>query len=118
MANITVCNLDDEVLQRLKQKAAAHGRSMEAEARSILIAALNRGGSRMLASRFMRTRGVPNGKGQTNRVWREARRRGTVRSFEAARSAVNGCWFAGPASAIEFPLPTSGDPAATVVVPL
>jgi antitoxin FitA len=44
MANITVCNLDDEVLRRLKQQAAAHGRSMEAEARSILTAALTRGG--------------------------------------------------------------------------
>ena len=44
MANITVRNLDDEVQRRLKQRAAEHGRSMEAEVRSILTAALARGG--------------------------------------------------------------------------
>jgi plasmid stability protein len=44
VANITVRNLDDEVQRRLKQRAAEHGRSMEAEARSILTAALTRGG--------------------------------------------------------------------------
>jgi antitoxin FitA len=44
MVSITVRNLDDEVLRRLQQQAAAHGRSMEAEARSILTAALSRGG--------------------------------------------------------------------------
>lgn len=44
MANITVRNLDDQVQQRLKRRAAEHGRSMEAEARSILTAALTRGG--------------------------------------------------------------------------
>jgi antitoxin FitA len=44
VANITVRNLDDEVQRRLKQRAADHGRSMEAEARAILTAALTRGG--------------------------------------------------------------------------
>lgn len=44
MANITVRNLDDEVQRRLKQQATAHGRSMEAEVRSILTAAFTRGG--------------------------------------------------------------------------
>jgi len=44
VANITVRNLDDEVQRRLKQRAAAHGRSMEAEARAILTSALARGG--------------------------------------------------------------------------
>jgi plasmid stability protein len=44
VANITVCNLDDEVLRRLEQQAAAHGRSMGSEARSILTAALARSG--------------------------------------------------------------------------
>ena len=43
MANITVRNLDDEVQRRLKQRAAEHGRSMEAEVRSILTAAVTRG---------------------------------------------------------------------------
>lgn len=36
MAAITVRNLPDDVRRRLKQRAAAHNRSMEAEARAIL----------------------------------------------------------------------------------
>ncbi len=36
MATITVRNLDDEVQRRLKQRAAANDRSMEAEVREIL----------------------------------------------------------------------------------
>jgi plasmid stability protein len=36
MATITVRNLDDEVQRLLKQRAAAHDRSMEAEVREIL----------------------------------------------------------------------------------
>ncbi|MXZ47389.1 MAG: Arc family DNA-binding protein [Chloroflexi bacterium] len=40
MASITIRNLDDEVKQRLRVRAAEHGRSMEHEAREILRAAL------------------------------------------------------------------------------
>lgn len=40
MAVITVRNLDDDVQRRLRVRAAAHGRSMEAEAREILTAAV------------------------------------------------------------------------------
>jgi plasmid stability protein len=36
MATITVRNLDDEVQRRLRLRAAAHHRSMEAEVRAIL----------------------------------------------------------------------------------
>ena len=36
MATITVRDLDDEVQRRLKERAAANNRSMEAEARAIL----------------------------------------------------------------------------------
>jgi plasmid stability protein len=43
MADITVRNLDDAVRQRLRELAGAHGRSMEAEARAILTAAVTRG---------------------------------------------------------------------------
>ena len=35
VATITVRDLDDEVHRRLRQRAAANGRSMEAEARGI-----------------------------------------------------------------------------------
>jgi plasmid stability protein len=40
MATITVRNLDDDVQQRIKLRAAANNRSMEAEAREILRAAV------------------------------------------------------------------------------
>jgi plasmid stability protein len=40
MATITVRNLDEEVQRRLKRRAAANNRSMEAEARAILSAAV------------------------------------------------------------------------------
>lgn len=43
MADITVRRLDDDVLRRLKERAAGHGRSMEAEARAILTSAVTRG---------------------------------------------------------------------------
>ncbi len=36
MADISIRNLDDEVREQLRVRAAQHGRSMEAEIRSIL----------------------------------------------------------------------------------
>ncbi|WP_136707864.1 plasmid stabilization protein [Agromyces sp. H66] len=42
MGTITVRNLDDAVQQRLRERAAAHGRSMEAEVREILTSAVGR----------------------------------------------------------------------------
>jgi antitoxin FitA len=40
MASLSVRNLDDELVLRLKRRAARHGRSAEAEAREILRGAL------------------------------------------------------------------------------
>ncbi|RZT13184.1 plasmid stability protein [Kribbella sp. VKM Ac-2569] len=40
MAAITVRNLDDKVKHRLRVRAASHGRSMEAEARAIIVEAV------------------------------------------------------------------------------
>jgi plasmid stability protein len=40
MAQLTVRNVDDQVVRALKQRAASHGRSAEAEHREILRAAL------------------------------------------------------------------------------
>lgn len=58
MADITVRNLDDGVRQGLKELAAGHGRSMEAEARAILTAAVLRGDlSRTWVARTRRLRG-------------------------------------------------------------
>jgi antitoxin FitA len=41
MAAISIRNLDDETRDRLRVRAARHGRSMEAEARAILAAAVD-----------------------------------------------------------------------------
>jgi antitoxin FitA len=41
MSSITIRNLDPEIKQRLRVRAAQHGRSMEAEARRILQTALS-----------------------------------------------------------------------------
>ncbi|MET9317433.1 plasmid stabilization protein [Kribbella sp. NPDC003505] len=40
MAAITVRNLDDKIKHRLRVRAARHGRSMEAEARAIIVEAV------------------------------------------------------------------------------
>lgn len=40
MATLTIRDLDDDVKARLRLRAAEHGRSMEAEARELLAAAL------------------------------------------------------------------------------
>ena len=41
MASVSVRNLDDELLARLKRRAARHGRSTEAEIREIIRQALS-----------------------------------------------------------------------------
>lgn len=41
MASMTIRNLDDQLKTRLRMQAAAHGRSMEDEARDILKTALS-----------------------------------------------------------------------------
>jgi plasmid stability protein len=45
MAQLTVRNVDDRVVRALKQRAAAHGRSAEAEHREILRGTLLRDGA-------------------------------------------------------------------------
>ena len=40
MATITIRNLNDDIVSALKQRAATHGASMEAEARAILTSAV------------------------------------------------------------------------------
>jgi antitoxin FitA len=44
MAAVSIRNLDDTVRQRLRIRAAAHGRSMEAEMRAILVDAVREPG--------------------------------------------------------------------------
>jgi plasmid stability protein len=45
MSSITIRNLDPAVKERLRLRAARHGRSMEAEARRILQSALSASGA-------------------------------------------------------------------------
>lgn len=49
MANLIVRNLDDNIVQALKRRAAEHGRSAEAEHRAILESALVKTRRRTLA---------------------------------------------------------------------
>jgi antitoxin FitA len=42
MANLLVCNVDESLVQSLREQAAAHGRSAEAEHREILAKALRK----------------------------------------------------------------------------
>ena len=46
MAAVTVRNLDDQVKERLRMRAAVHGRSMELEIRAILAEAVSGPGDR------------------------------------------------------------------------
>jgi plasmid stability protein len=55
MGQLLVRDLDDEVIRRLKRRAAANGRSTEAEHRAILEQAV-RGDSRSLAAAALRFR--------------------------------------------------------------
>jgi len=42
MANLTIRNVEDEIVDRLKDKAVRNGRSLEAELRDVLKQAANR----------------------------------------------------------------------------
>ncbi len=50
VANLLVRNIDDDLIRALKERAGAHGRSMEAEHRDILAAALIRPRRRSFAA--------------------------------------------------------------------
>lgn len=62
MTTITVRDLDDDVLRRLRRRAATNGRSMKAEARAILTAAIARpglGAAWVAASHHLRGDALP-----------------------------------------------------------
>lgn len=84
MANVTIRNLDDEVLALLKKRAEAHHRSLEAELREILSAAVRRpSGKAVRAKKDLRAQAeriaamTPKDRPQTDSVklLREDRRR-------------------------------------------
>lgn len=60
MASLTIRNLDNSLKEQLRQQAARHGRSMEAEARSILSLTLTTGstGQDLALSIHKRFRGL------------------------------------------------------------
>ena len=41
MASLTIRNIPEDAKRRFRQRAAAHGRSMEEEARQVILAAVN-----------------------------------------------------------------------------
>ena len=61
MANITIRNLDDEVKNRLRVRAAWNGRSMEEEARLILREAVGRESEPENLARFIHDCFAPYG---------------------------------------------------------
>lgn len=63
MGQLPVRDLDDDVIRRLRQRAAAHGRSTEAEHRAILEAAVRGepGATVLAASRRLRQEIAPSG---------------------------------------------------------
>ncbi len=60
MASLTVRDLEDEVRDQLRRRAAAHGRSMEAEVRAILREAAAKPAESSLGSRI-NARFAPDG---------------------------------------------------------
>lgn len=61
MASITIRNLDDGVKQRLRVRAAEHGRSMEEEAREILREAVGTGRPQLNLAQAIRERVARSG---------------------------------------------------------
>lgn len=61
MASITIRNLEDDIKQRLRVRAAEHGRSMEEEARDILRRVVGEGAPPRNLAAAIRARVAPSG---------------------------------------------------------
>lgn len=61
MASITIRNLEDEIKQRLRVRAAQHGRSTEEEAREILRREMGKGAPARDLAAAIRARVAPLG---------------------------------------------------------
>jgi plasmid stability protein len=77
---LTIRNLDEEVKRKLRIRAASHQTSMEAEARSILAAAVNQGEAitaprtpEEMRARLEAVRGIWKGRGTTDELMRQTR---------------------------------------------
>jgi plasmid stability protein len=62
MASITIRNLEDDIKQRLRVRAAEHGRSMEEEARDILRRVIGEAPSPRNLAAAIRARVAPAGR--------------------------------------------------------
>ena len=62
MASITIRNLEDDIKQRLRVRAAEHGRSMEEEARDILRRVMGDAASPRNLAAAIRARVAPAGR--------------------------------------------------------
>ena len=60
MASITIRNLEDDIKQRLRVRAAEHGRSMEEEARDILRRVMGAGAPPRNLAAAIRARVAPS----------------------------------------------------------
>jgi len=74
LASITIRNLDDEIKQRLRVRAAEHGRSMEEEARDILRRVMSDAASPLDLAAAIRARVSPAARADLELPAREAMR--------------------------------------------
>jgi len=73
MANIIIRNLDEQVKQQLRVRAAENGRSMEAEARAILSRGVQEPATTYPANTIKSLRGSWKGRLQTNEILKQTR---------------------------------------------
>lgn len=71
MASITIRNLDEDIKQRLRVRAAEHGRSMEEEAREILRRVMSESAPPRDLSAAIRVRMAPGDRTELNLPARE-----------------------------------------------
>ena len=74
MASITIRNLEDDIKQRLRVRAAEHGRSMEEEARDILRRVMREGAPPRNLAKAIRGRLAPKDRIDLELPAREAMR--------------------------------------------
>ncbi|MEY2777316.1 MAG: hypothetical protein RLY30_1414 [Pseudomonadota bacterium] len=74
MASITIRNLDDDIKQRLRVRAAEHGRSMEEEARDILRRVISESASPRDLAASIRARVAPGARADLELPAREPMR--------------------------------------------
>ncbi|MDE2889509.1 MAG: plasmid stabilization protein [Gemmatimonadota bacterium] len=84
MASLTIRNLGDDLMLRLRVRAAEHGHSMEEEARAILRTALNEHRSPANLSRAIRARFAPLGGVELQIPPRDPMREPPVATFSGA----------------------------------